>query len=180
MGKIDSTGLSLGVLCPEGTSGGDLAERVVELALSAPPGEELATRLEGLDTHGLKVVVFGGGTGLSNMVGGDCRHPSWPDTPFHGLKEIFPKTRAIVCITDDGGSTGELLKDLDLVAVGDLRHVLLSSVSARGLNEKYSLNEDESLVVARVLHRLFNYRFASPPTNLASLLTEAGIDRWAR
>jgi uncharacterized cofD-like protein len=176
MSKTDPTGLSLGKLFPEDAGEGDLVEQVVELALSASPGDELASQLEALDTDGLKVVVFGGGTGMSNMVGGDSRHPSWPDAPFHGLKKIFPRTKAVVCITDDGGSTGELLKDLDLIAIGDLRHVLLSSVSARGLNEKYGLKEDECRVVAEVLHRLFNYRFVSAPDNLDNLLKDAGID----
>jgi uncharacterized cofD-like protein len=110
------------------------------------------------------------------MVGGDSRHLSWPDTPFHGLKKVFPRTRAVVCITDDGGSTGELLKDLDLIAIGDLRHVLLSSVSAGRLTEKYGLKKDECRVVAGELHSLFNYRFASPPAGLDELLKDAGVD----
>ena len=175
MSKTDPKELPL-VAHLEGASGGDLLERVVEMALSASLDEDLAALFEGLDSSELKVVVFGGGTGLSNIVGGDSRHPAWPESPFHGLKELFPRTQAVVCITDDGGSTGELLKDLDLIAIGDLRHVLLSSVSARGLNEKYGLNEDGSRAVVRLLHRLFNYRFVEPPTALESLLSEAGLD----
>ena len=113
-------------------SGEDLVERVIELALSYPDEDkpELAAvtrQLDELDTSDLSVVVFGGGTGLSNLIGGDSRHPDWPESPFKGLKRIFPKTRAVVCTTDDGGSTGELLKDLDsttharLVRAFDLR-----------------------------------------------------------
>ncbi|NIR94851.1 MAG: YvcK family protein, partial [Gammaproteobacteria bacterium] len=68
--------------------------------------------LSQFDVQNTRVVVLGGGTGLSNIIGGDSRKETWPEEPFNGLKEIFPHTKAIVCVTDDGGSTGELLKDL--------------------------------------------------------------------
>lgn len=161
--------------------GEKLAEKVVGFALSEPVCDNpelsgLREQLEGLDTSELKVVVFGGGTGLSNLIGGDSRNLSWPSSPFHGLKEIFPKCRSVVCITDDGGSTGELLKDLDLVAIGDLRHVLLSSVSRRLLGERYGLDEQDSLATAAMLHHLFNYRFDRAPRDLATLLAAAEVD----
>jgi len=163
----------------------DMVEKVVELALSGPPPgppdkteglARLAEQLEGFDTSELKLVVFGGGTGLSNLVGGDSRHPAWQQEPFHGLKEIFPKTRSIVCVTDDGGSTGELQKDLDLVAIGDLRHVLLSSVRLEKLRKQYGLSDEKSQIVAAELYRLFNYRFDSTPEDSGSLLKAAGVD----
>jgi uncharacterized cofD-like protein len=166
-------------------AGRDLVEKVVELALAGPPPgppaltdglARLAAGLEEVDTADLKVVVFGGGTGLSNLVGGDSRHPDWPEDPFRGLKELFPQTSAVVCITDDGGSTGELLKDLDLVALGDLRHVLLSSIRLRRLQSQYRLSEKRCRQVATVLHHLFNHRFTMPPADLNSLLGQAGID----
>lgn len=166
-------------------AGRDLVEKVVELALAGPPPgppnltgglARLAACLEEVDTAQLKVVVFGGGTGLSNLVGGDSRHPAWPEEPFLGLKELFPQTSAVVCITDDGGSTGELLKDFDLVALGDLRHVLLSSIRLRRLQEQYRLSEKRCRQVATQLHHLFNYRFATPPADLDSLLREADVN----
>ena len=116
----------------------DLREKIIDLVLRGVPnnihaqahGQLLGLRQELLEksVEDVKVVVFGGGTGLSNVIGGDSRRESWIRKPFAGLKEIFPHTKSIVCVTDNGGSTGELLKDLPLVAVGDLRHVLLSSV----------------------------------------------------
>lgn len=166
-------------------AGRDLLEKVVELALAGPPPgppaltgglARLAALLEEVDTAQLKVVVFGGGTGLSNLVGGDSRHPDWPEDPFRGLKELFPQTSAVVCVTDDGGSTGELLKDLDLVALGDLRHVLLSSIRLRRLQSQYRLSEKRCRQVATELHRLFNYRFTTSPAALEDLLREAGVD----
>ncbi|MBU0483375.1 MAG: YvcK family protein [Proteobacteria bacterium] len=164
---------------------GDLAEKVVELVLSGTPAgpaaavaglDELAATISAVDTNGVRVVVFGGGTGLSNLLGGDSRHPAWPDSPFHGLKELFPCTRAVVCITDDGGSTGELLKDLPLIALGDLRHVMLSSVSCLRLQAKYGLTEDQAFAVAGVLHRLFNCRYDQKPPALVEFIRQEGID----
>jgi len=120
----------------------NLEEKLVELVLSGPPAgplhvnagmAELAGVLSQVDTRDLNVVVFGGGTGLSNVIGGDSRNSGWPSNPFSGMKEIFPLTRSIVCVTDDGGSTGELLKDLPIVADGDIRHVLLSSIRKQKL-----------------------------------------------
>jgi uncharacterized cofD-like protein len=162
-----------------------LTEKLIELAISgAPPGPETATEglaelaglLAGVDASELNVVVFGGGTGLSNIIGGDSRNPDWPRFPFHGLKEVFPRTRSIVCVTDDGGSTGELLKDLGLIALGDLRHVLLSSIRKERLREQYGLSGESSLQVVATLHRLFNHRFNFPPPDTQSLLKGAEVD----
>lgn len=59
-----------------------------------------------------KVVVLGGGTGLSVLL--------------RGLK-LFPvDITAIVTVADDGSSTGVLRKEFDMPAVGDLRNVLVS------------------------------------------------------
>ncbi|MFA7382076.1 MAG: gluconeogenesis factor YvcK family protein [Desulfurivibrionaceae bacterium] len=168
-------------LLPEG----DLAEKLIGLALSgvppAPQGmtTELAylnQALNGVETREVRVVVFGGGTGLSNLIGGDSRNPSWPGDPFQGLKEVFPQTRAVVCITDDGGSSGELLKDLPLIALGDIRHVLLSSLRQEKLQAQYDLDHREALLVCRELHRLFNHRFETPPSSPHGLLAEAEVN----
>ncbi|MEA2084876.1 MAG: gluconeogenesis factor YvcK family protein [Thermodesulfobacteriota bacterium] len=163
----------------------NLEEKLVELVLSGPPAgplhvnagmTELAGVLSKVNTRDLNVVVFGGGTGLSNLIGGDSRKPDWPDNPFSGLKEIFPKTRSIVCVTDDGGSTGELLKDLPLVAVGDIRHVLLSSIRKEKLKQQYGINGDMAHVTAHVLHSLFNYRFSIRPASADDLVKSVQID----
>lgn len=147
----------------------DLREKILELALKGVPGnapdvakvhlQELRRELLAANVENVKVVVFGGGTGLSNIIGGDSRLTSWAQKPFIGLKEIFPQTRAVVCITDNGGSTGELLKDLPIVAIGDMRHVLLSSIQLRNLQSLYSLNESEAAQVASILSDVFNWRY---------------------
>ena len=160
-------------------------EKLLALALNGPPAGPasitaglagLAAALEGVDTSQARVLVFGGGTGLSNIIGGDSRHPRWPENPFAGLKALFPRTSAVVCVTDDGGSTGELIKDLPLIAVGDLRHVLLSSIRLDKLAKQYGLNESEAALVVRLLHRLFNFRFPHLPAASATLLAQCGVD----
>ena len=59
-----------------------------------------------------KVVVFGGGTGISNLLS--------------GLK-LFPlDVTTVIAVSDNGSSTGVLKEELDIPAVGDLGKVLLS------------------------------------------------------
>lgn len=150
----------------------DLREKFVDLVLRGVPKEipvkaknllsDLRNVLIQENVEEVKVVVFGGGTGLSNLIGGDSRLESWVQNPFCGLKEIFPHSKSIVCVTDDGGSTGELLKDLPLVALGDIRHVLLSSIRLKGLEDRLSVTAGEAQNIAVVLHSLFNYRCSEP------------------
>jgi len=59
-----------------------------------------------------KIVVLGGGTGLSVLL--------------RGLK-LFPvDITAVVTVADDGSSSGVLRKEFNMPAVGDLRNVLVS------------------------------------------------------
>jgi len=159
----------------------ELAEKFIYLDLQGPPEGlpsriatalgSLANTLSQFDVQKIKVVVLGGGTGLSNIIGGDSRKENWPEDPFRGLKEIFPRSKSIVCVTDDGGSTGQLLKDLPFIALGDLRHVMLSSINRKGLQDTYDLDETRCLQVAETLHRLFNFRFDSQPESLGEFVT---------
>ena len=163
----------------------DLREKLVELALSGVPDgipkdsaaclQQIKDALAREPVSELRVVVFGGGTGLSTIIGGDSRAVSWTKDPFSGLKNVFPKTRSIVCITDDGGSTGEMLKDLPLIALGDIRHVLLSSIQLAKLQGLYGLSVGESADCVEVLAKIFNYRFATKPVNSEQLLDECGL-----
>ena len=57
-----------------------------------------------------RVVVIGGGTGLSTLV--------------RGLK-LYPfDITAIVTVADDGGSSGRLRDDYDIQPPGDVRNVI--------------------------------------------------------
>jgi uncharacterized cofD-like protein len=59
-----------------------------------------------------KVVVLGGGTGLSNLL--------------RGLKQFPLDISAIVSVSDDGRSTGRLREEFKTPAVGDIRQVLVA------------------------------------------------------
>lgn len=152
----------------------DLRGKMIELVLKGVPKktnnsarnqlEALRALLLNTPVDEAKVIVFGGGTGLSNIIGGDSRQNNWGMDPFNGIKKYFPNTRSVVCVTDDGGSTGELLKDLDLIAIGDIRHVLLSSVQLAKLQKKYNLDKDEARETTGALARIINWRFAGPLT----------------
>ncbi len=150
----------------------DLREKIIDLVLRGVPAgahsiakahlHSFRQELLAESVENVKVVVFGGGTGLSNLIGGDSRLASWAQKPFVGLKEVFPQTHSVVCITDNGGSTGELLKDLPIVAVGDMRHVLLSSIQLANLQKRYNIDAMEAAQVAAILSDVFNWRFTGP------------------
>jgi uncharacterized cofD-like protein len=84
----------------------------------------LDTRLK----RGYKIVTIGGGTGLATML--------------RGLKKHTSNLSAIVTVSDDGGSSGRLQKELGVLPPGDIRNCLVA------------LADDEALVTD-----LFRYRF---------------------
>ena len=59
-----------------------------------------------------KVVVLGGGTGMSSLL--------------KGLKEFPLDITAVVSVCDDGRSTGRLREEFHIPAMGDIRQVLVS------------------------------------------------------
>lgn len=89
----------------------------------------------------MQVVAIGGGTGLSTLLRGLKHHV---DEPVRRAQFSPPITRltAIVTVTDEGGSSGRLRRDLGVLPPGDIRNCLVA------------LAEDEDLFA-----RLFNYRF---------------------
>ncbi len=142
------------------------------LASNAPHGiAELAEKVLRFDLRNTHVVVLGGGTGLSTIVGGNSQMPDWPDQLSTGVKQEFPHLNCVVCTTDDGGSTGLLLKSLPMIGVGDLRKLLISSMLSDNLRQKYSLKKDEEIHnLARFIHSLFNYRFSKETTDIDWLI----------
>lgn len=62
--------------------------------------------------RGPKVVVIGGGTGLSNLL--------------RGLKRFTSNITAIVTVADDGGGSGVLRDDLGMLPPGDIRNCILA------------------------------------------------------
>jgi len=158
-----------------GLSPAEVVEQVLDRDLPGRSGEVsgLRAELDRLDCREMRLVVIGGGTGLSNLIGGDSRARNWWQNPFSGLKELFPNTTAVVCVTDDGGSTGMISASLPVIALGDLRHVILSSISRERLAAIDSI--DPNLVAAH-LHRLINFRFQDTeiPTCADELWHKAG------
>ena len=144
-----------------------LTEQLVEaVLLSGTPGVVLPERLRALvrgvldfDCNPVRVVVLGGGTGLSTVVGGNSRLAGWPANPNLGLKQVFPNLDVVVCTTDDGGATGELLKQLPMIGIGDLRKLCLSMVEPGNLRRRYGLDGGRAQALVRVLHSVFNHRF---------------------
>ena len=75
--------------------------------------------------HPLRVAAIGGGTGLSTLLRGLCRHvppPSWHGAPEGQIADLA----AIVTVTDDGGSSGRLRKEFNMLPPGDLRNCMVA------------------------------------------------------
>jgi uncharacterized cofD-like protein len=73
-------------------------------------------------------VAIGGGTGLSTLL--------------HGLKEHTDHNSAIVTVADDGGSSGKLRQQFDILPPGDIRNCLVALADAEP-----------------TMHKLFQFRF---------------------
>ena len=121
-------------------------------ALVAPDEEEvskqIASRIE--LSRGVRIVAIGGGHGLSMLL--------------KGLKQKTSNISAIVTVADDGGSSGRLREEMDIIAPGDLRNCLVA------LADKDT-----------ALEQLFQYRFGGEGElsghslgNLAALIKEFG------
>ena len=90
----------------------------------------------------LKLVCIGGGTGLSSLLSGIKQHTS---NRRSGSEVIdIDNLAAIVSVSDDGGSSGRLVEEFDVIPPGDIRKLLVA------------LSNDDEL-----LAKLFEYRFSS-------------------
>jgi len=88
-------------------------------------------------TGGQKLVAIGGGTGLSTLLAGLKRLVGKTEEPIW-----IESLSAIVTVSDDGGSSGRLRDELQMLPPGDIRNCMIA------------LSEDSTL-----LSRLFRYRF---------------------
>jgi uncharacterized cofD-like protein len=89
----------------------------------------------------IRVVAIGGGTGLSTLLRGLRRHVAAPGEAVAEPGTIADLA-AVVTVTDDGGSSGRLRQDFNMLPPGDLRNCMVA------------LSEEEDL-----LAQLFNHRF---------------------
>lgn len=80
--------------------------------------------------RGPRVVALGGGTGLSTLL--------------RGLKEETANITAVVTVMDDGGSSGRLRAELDVLPPGDVRNCILA------------LATDEARMASLLQHRFRN------------------------
>ncbi len=88
----------------------------------------------------LKFVAIGGGTGLSTLLKGLREYVPRPgESP---ARSTIAELSAVVTVTDDGGSSGRLRKEFNMLPPGDIRNCIVA------------LSEDQAL-----LARLFQYRF---------------------
>ena len=96
------------------------------------PGEQVVDTVTAYRRRerGPRIVVIGGGTGLSALL--------------RGLKMYTHNLTAIVTVADDGGSSGELRRNIGILPPGDIRNCLTA------------LSDDEAM-----LSQMFQYRFAS-------------------
>jgi uncharacterized cofD-like protein len=103
-----------------------------------PPASSPANRGR---AAGLRVVAIGGGTGLSTLLHGLKRYVSLSHEN-HLEKFRIGELSAVVTVSDDGGSSGRLRKELNMPPPGDIRTCIVA------------LSRDETL-----LSRLFQHRF---------------------
>src|SRR5271170_6783837 len=89
----------------------------------------------------LRVVAIGGGTGLSTLLKGLKRYVMTPALATSGQPTIR-ELSGVVTVSDDGGSSGRLRKEFNMLPPGDVRNCIVA------------LSEDEAL-----LSRLFQFLF---------------------
>src|ERR1044071_2072195 len=91
---------------------------------------------ESVGSQPLRIVSMGGGHGLASLLRGLKRYVRAAE----GALEIT----AVVTVTDDGGSSGRLRREFDVLPPGDIRNCMVA------------MSEDSAL-----LSKLFQYRFAT-------------------
>jgi uncharacterized cofD-like protein len=89
-------------------------------------------------TRGLKLVAIGGGNGLSTLLSGLKHYVEASEKERVWLRRLS----AIVAVSDDGGSSGRLRDELQMLPPGDIRNCMVA------------LSEDSHL-----LAQLFRHRF---------------------
>src|SRR5918999_1897738 len=72
----------------------------------------------------LRVVAFGGGTGLPVLLG--------------GLRDCVGDLVAVVTVADDGGSSGRIRQELGVAPPGDVRNCLVALAGRRRLAEVFN------------------------------------------
>ncbi len=103
--------------------------------------DKMPQRDDLLSGRSLRVVAIGGGTGLSTLLKGLKRFAVAAGTA-DAAGPVISELCAVVTVSDDGGSSGRLRKEFNMLPPGDIRNCVVA------------LSEDEAL-----LSRLFQHRF---------------------
>ncbi|HEX4487752.1 MAG TPA: uridine diphosphate-N-acetylglucosamine-binding protein YvcK [Terriglobales bacterium] len=94
----------------------------------------------------MRIVAIGGGTGLSTLLKGLKHYVPHANVPNQAKSAssviVIDDLTAIVTVTDDGGSSGRLRREFNILPPGDIRNCIVA------------LSEDEA-----TMSRLFQYRF---------------------
>ncbi len=130
----------------------------MSFAPNSLPATKSTSQASPSPTPALRVVAIGGGTGLSTLLRGLKRYVVAPSAARRATDVEYPPPprpgacsggvcpiadlAAIVTVTDDGGSSGRLREELNMLPPGDVRNCMVA------------LSEDELL-----LARLFQHRF---------------------
>jgi uncharacterized cofD-like protein len=97
---------------------------VVLLRLGRPSRALRAAIIQGVEKEGeMRVVAFGGGTGLPVLL--------------QGLRDRVSDLVAVVTVADDGGSSGRLRQELGVAPPGDVRNCLVALAGRRQLAEVF-------------------------------------------
>lgn len=96
-------------------------------------------RLDSQKNAGLNFVAIGGGNGLSTLLSGLKKFVQAGATEPMWIESLS----ALVAVTDDGGSSGRLRDELNMLPPGDIRNCMVA------------LSED-----SRTLSKLFRHRFS--------------------
>jgi uncharacterized cofD-like protein len=112
--------------------------------MDAPSGPESSLPTNKTTNEPLRVVAIGGGTGLSTILKGLKRYVTSLPAPYVAPsgEPVINELCAVVTVSDDGGSSGRLRKEFNMLPPGDIRNCVVA------------LSEDEAL-----LSRLFQHRF---------------------
>ena len=114
-----------------------MESKTAELSQSRATGKGAASRA-------LRMVAIGGGTGLSTLLKGLKQYVLTPHEVLNAARgtPVLSDLCAVVTVSDDGGSSGRLRKELNMLPPGDIRNCIVA------------LSEDEAL-----LSKLFRHRF---------------------
>ncbi len=107
---LGTAGIGLGLMAVAGGVRGMM--RSVARTFLPAEEERLVDIMLSRRSQGIRVVVVGGGTGLSALL--------------RGLKKYTTELTAIAAVSDDGGSSGRLREDLGILPPGDVRNCLVA------------------------------------------------------